>query len=101
MMNQTSGLDVESLKAIQWKHAEATYKPQVYSYSGGTSHDYFRRIPFLKTKELLDSVGINLNGKRVLVGSCGTGIDVFYLRQFYDAQYFVTDLSENAVKSAL
>jgi ubiquinone/menaquinone biosynthesis C-methylase UbiE len=36
-----------------------------------------------------------------LVGSCGSGIDVFYLRKFYqNAKYFVTDLSQNAVDTA-
>jgi SAM-dependent methyltransferase len=35
-----------------------------------------------------------------LVASCGSGIDVFYLKKFYDAKYCVSDISENAVKTA-
>lgn len=64
-------------------------------------HDYFRALPFLAVKRLLDDLQITLTGKSVLIASCGTGIDVHYLRKYYDAYFTVSDLSEEAVKLTL
>ncbi len=61
-------------------------------------HDHLRKIPFKKLKKLLDRNGINLDNKNLLISSCGRGVDVHHLKKYYDANFFVTDLAENAVK---
>ncbi len=62
-------------------------------------HDHFREMPFLRLRRLLQQQGIDLNGQQVLVASCGSGIDVHYLKKAYpQATFFVTDLSSAAVE---
>jgi len=95
-------IGVEKLKQQQIEHQKKNLgnKPNI-SYEGNVFHDFFRAIPFARTAALLDREGVNLNGKKVLVTSCGTGIDVYYLRKYYpDAIFTVCDLSEIAVKVA-
>lgn len=69
-------------------------------YTGNPHHDFFRVIPFLRVKRLLDREKIDLSGRRVLVAGCGRGIDVYYLRQYYNADYHVSDISKDAVEAA-
>jgi ubiquinone/menaquinone biosynthesis C-methylase UbiE len=65
-------------------------------------HDYFRRMPFALMHKMLREAGVDLNGKSVHVAGCGTGIDVFHLRRLYGtAEFFVTDISAQAVSSTL
>ncbi|OQW96716.1 MAG: hypothetical protein BWK74_07885 [Desulfobacteraceae bacterium A6] len=64
-------------------------------------HDYFRALPFAAVRRLLAGLDVTLNRKNVLIASCGTGIDVHYLRKHYDADLTVSDLSEKSVQMAL
>jgi len=67
-------------------------------YETNYFHDYFRALPFHALKLLLDNLGITLTAKSVLIASCGTGIDVHYLRKYYNPQFTVSDISQEAVK---
>src|SRR5688500_15923809 len=94
-------MSVDHLKELQIEHANQSYKAvQPGTFEGGLYHDYFREIPFLRTQALLQRAETDLNGKRVLVASCGTGIDVYYLKKHFNSKFFLTDLSENAVTIA-
>jgi len=73
----------------------------IHKYEDNYYHDYFRALPFAALRRLLDDLDVNLTGKSVLIASCGTGIDVHYLRKYYDAYFVVSDLSEEAVRVAL
>jgi SAM-dependent methyltransferase len=94
-------MSVEHLKELQIEHANQSFKAvHPGSFEGGLYHDHFREIPFLRTQALLERAGVDLNGKRVLIASCGTGIDVYYLKKYFNCIFFVTDISENAVAIA-
>lgn len=41
-----------------------------FVYEGNYYHDYFRVIPFVRLKKMLDKKGMSLNGKTVLIASC-------------------------------
>lgn len=69
-------------------------------YTGNLHHDFFRAIPFQRVKRLLEREKIDLSGRRVLVASCGRGIDVYYLRRYYNAEYHVSDICKDAVAAA-
>ncbi len=72
------------------------------SYEKGIFHDYFRIIPFRKLKKLLDKNNLSLDGRTVLVASCGSGIDGYYLRKFYTpSKIFFTDVHESAMSKTL
>ena len=89
------------MKELQIEHANQSFKVvQPGTFEGGLYHDYFREIPFLRTRALLERAGADLNGKRVLIASCGTGIDVYYLKKYFNCTFFVADISENAVAIA-
>lgn len=70
-------------------------------YESNYYHDYFRALPFAALRRLLAGRNVTLTEKRVLIASCGTGIDVHYLRKYYDAHFVVSDLSEEAVRMTL
>ncbi len=55
-----------------------------FVYEGNYHHDYFRAIPFLRIKKMLDKAAITLDNKSVLIASCGCGIDAHYLKKFYN-----------------
>lgn len=89
---------MESQKEKQAWHTNKTFaelKQESFEY--GIYHDYFREIPFKKLKQLLDARQVDLSQKKVLVASCGNGIDLYYLKKYYDAEYHVSDIAENAV----
>ena len=95
-------MSVDHLKELQIEHANQSFKVvHPGSFEGGLYHDYFREIPFLRTQALLARAGVDLNGKRVLIASCGTGIDVYYLKKYFNCTFFVADISENAVTIAM
>jgi len=72
----------------------------VAEYEHNYFHDYFRRMPFALTHQMLGEAGIDLNGKSVHLAACGTGIDLFHLSRLYSgAKFFVTDISSQAVSS--
>lgn len=54
-----------------------------FVYESNYYHDYFRAIPFIRVKKMLDKRGITLDGKTVLIAGCGCGIDAHYLTKFY------------------
>jgi len=67
--------------------------PEKIVYTQNPYHDYFRALPFLAVRRRF-----NLNGQSVLIASCGSGIDLFYLRQFFpQARFHVSDIAEAAV----
>lgn len=66
-------------------------------YEGNRYHDHFRIKPFVAVKRLLDSQNETLDNRQVLVASCGSGIDIHYLRKFYAPGFSVTDVSQHAV----
>ena len=73
----------------------------IVEYESNYYHDYFRALPFAKLRRLLADSNSTLTVKKVLIASCGTGIDVHYLRKYYDAQFTVSDISEKAVEMTL
>lgn len=89
-------------KAEQFRHTQQKFiGRETVEYETNYFHDYFREIPFLRVKALLDSTGRTLDGCRVLVASCGEGIDVHYLRKSYpNAVFHVCDYAQNAVELA-
>lgn len=93
----------ENHKAAQreFMQREFQHLPRV-TYDAHVHHDYFRAIPFQRVKRMLDGLGLTLNRQSVLVASCGSGIDVHYLRKFYETPTFhVSDYSENATRTAM
>jgi ubiquinone/menaquinone biosynthesis C-methylase UbiE len=63
------------------------YEPNPY-------HDHFRELPFLELKSHFD-----LNDQTVFVASCGTGIDIHYLRKhFANIECYASDISKDAVR---
>lgn len=74
----------------------------VREFESNYFHDYFRRMPFALMHKMLREAGVDLNGKSVHVAGCGTGIDLFHLSRLYSsAEFFVTDISAQAVSSTL
>ena len=93
---------VEQLKSSQIRHSKHKWTaPNGIQYEGNYYHDYFRALPFAVLRSLLTGVKITLTGKSVLIASCGTGIDVHYLRKYYDPDLTVSDLSEESVQMTL
>lgn len=93
---------VEQLKSNQVVFTNSEWaSPDNIQYEGNYYHDYFRALPFAALRRLLTGVKVTLTRKRVLIASCGTGIDVHYLRKYYDPQFTVADLSEEAVQMTL
>jgi ubiquinone/menaquinone biosynthesis C-methylase UbiE len=68
-----------------------------FIYEGNIFHDYFRKIPFVKLKCILDKNYINLTKKTILIAGCGNGIDIHYLKKFYNPKIYVSDIANNAV----
>jgi SAM-dependent methyltransferase len=97
---QEMPIDYEAFKKKQrW---DCTTLPVLSDGStGNLHHDYFRRIPFDYLRRLLEENGINLDGARLHVASCGSGIDAAYLLTFSKPKIYVSDLSENALKTTL
>lgn len=64
-----------------------------FIYEHNHFSDYFRRIPFVKLKRLLDNNGASLDNKSILIASCGCGIDAHYLKKFYNPKkIYFTDI---------
>lgn len=64
-------------------------------------NNYFRFIPFLKLKKLLTKNNIDLNNKTILIASCGSGIDAYYLKKIYKPKkIYFTDIAINAIEKA-
>ena len=94
-------MNVDHLKELQIEHADRDFKlVRPGMFEGGLYHDYFREIPFLRARALLKRAGVDLTNKRVLIASCGTGIDVYYLKKYFDSVFVVADISEHAVAIA-
>lgn len=63
---------------------EKKYSPdKPFVYESNYFHDYFRAIPFVHLKKLLDRNDISLDNKTLLIASCGCGIDAHYLKKYY------------------
>lgn len=81
---------------------ECTPRPVLSDGStGNLFHDYFRRIPFDYLKRLLEENKISLDGTRLHVASCGSGLDTAYVLKFSKPQIYVSDLSEKALETTL
>lgn len=90
---------LDQLKQKQQAHSEESWGPvETPKYEGGHYHDYFRAIPFERVAKLLKGLSRTLDDQSVLVASCGTGIDLFYLKKFFNPRFTVSDLSEQAVR---
>jgi len=78
-------------------------KPIDEIFTGSEYHDYFRRIPFIELEKALKKHNISLNSCSLHIASCGTGIDIYYLKKILklDAYITATDFSEDAVSSTL
>ena len=44
---------------------------------------------------------IFLTNKTILIAGCGKGIDVHYLKKFYNPKIYATDIAKNAVATAI
>lgn len=79
------------------------YKTADEIFCGNEYHDYFRRIPFIRLKKLLEDNDLSLDGSSLHVASCGTGIDIYYLKKILKikANITVSDFSEKAVEQTL
>ena len=72
-----------------------------FVYESNYLHDYFRAIPFVRVKKLLDKSGVTLDGASLMLASCGCGIDAHYLKKYYNpASMCFTDISEQALEKA-
>ena len=102
MNGRQQDISIEELKQKQIEHQKRNLGSiSSIAYEGNLFHDYFRTIPFARTAALLNQHNVDLNEKKVLIISCGTGIDVYYLRRYYpNAIFSVCDLSEIAVRIA-
>ncbi|MDD5005703.1 MAG: class I SAM-dependent methyltransferase [Candidatus Omnitrophica bacterium] len=70
-----------------------------FVYESNYFHDYFRAIPFIRLKNLLDRNKINLDNKTILIASCGCGIDAHYLKKFYQPKkIYFTDIHMMAME---
>jgi ubiquinone/menaquinone biosynthesis C-methylase UbiE len=83
----------------KWECTSAPVLPD--GSTGNLHHDYFRRIPFGYLRRLLEKNDINLDGTKLHVASCGSGIDAAYLLKFSNPEIYVSDLSQEALKSTL
>jgi len=73
-----------------------------FVYEGNYYHDYFRAIPFVRMKKMLDKRGMSLDGKTVLIAGCGCGIDAHYLTKFYcPKKVYLADIHMQEVYKAL
>ncbi|MCF8296154.1 MAG: methyltransferase domain-containing protein [Melioribacteraceae bacterium] len=83
--------------------SENNYKTAEEIYCGNEYHDYFRRIPFIRIKYLLEINNIHLNGATLHIASCGTGIDVYYLKKLlnFKGDITVSDFAEKAVEQTI
>lgn len=71
-------------------------------YEKGPFHDYFRIMPYKRLKKLLDRNKLSLDGKTILVASCGSGIDAYYLKKFYSLKrIYFSDVHEKAMVKTL
>jgi ubiquinone/menaquinone biosynthesis C-methylase UbiE len=88
---------INSLK-IHKEHWETVLKDvDIMTFENAYYHDYFRELPFLAVKK-----HFNLNSQSVLIASCGTGIDLYYLLKHYkNIQLHASDISEKAVAIAM
>jgi len=70
-----------------------------FVYEKNRFGDYFRAIPFVQLKKLLDRNKINLDNKTILIASCGCGIDAHYLKKYYKpAKICFTDIHVQAME---
>jgi len=72
-----------------------------FVYESNYFHDYFRALPFIRVKKLLDKSGITLDSASLMVAGCGCGIDAYYLKKYYQpSRICFTDISEYALEKA-
>jgi len=94
--------DLKTRKKIEASHTDECFKNGLAkSFQAGEFHDYFRELPFFRVRDMVNRAGIDLTGRSLLIAGCGSGIDVFYLKKHFAAEYFVTDISQNAVNAVL
>jgi len=100
-------MDINTFKKNQARFADEAWAPLKeerkgdFVYEGNPHHDYFRAKPFAALHALLQRNGVTLDGKTLLVASCGTGIDVHYLRKYYRPTITVSDISDSALGATL
>lgn len=73
-----------------------------FIYEWNYFHDYFRVIPFLRLKKMLDKAGLTLDNKSVLIAGCGCGIDAHYLlKSFRPGRIYFSDIDPAAGEKTL
>lgn len=73
-----------------------------FIYEWNYFHDYFRAIPFLRVKKMLDKAGIYPDGKSILIASCGCGIDAHYLlKSVRPGKIYFSDIDPGAAEKTL
>lgn len=75
-----------------------SYEGAQVNYDGCEHHDYFRELPFIRVKKLLEKANININNAYLHIASCGSGIDIYYLSKFYNAKILASDYSNEAIE---
>jgi SAM-dependent methyltransferase len=86
---------------ISYWDTELKNKSQFIHKEDNIFHDYFRKMPFVKLKQLLDKNDVDLTARTVLVAGCGKGTDVYYLKKFYRPKIHVCDIAEHAVRTTV
>lgn len=77
-------------------------RDEPFIYEWNYFHDYFREIPFLRVKRMLNRAGISLDNKSVLIASCGCGIDAHYLLKSYRPRIiYFSDIDPAAAEKTL
>jgi len=94
----SSLLDVNDETSVFKEKQKCNQEGSQVQYEGNEYHDYFRRLPFLRLQKLLKCADIDLNGARLHVASCGSGIDINYLAKHTNAKIFASDYSNDAVE---
>jgi SAM-dependent methyltransferase len=84
---------LDSLKLHRDHYTEKLKNIDAMHFEQYPFHDYFRELPFLAVKKHFD-----LANQSVHVASCGTGLDVHYLKKHYTGvRFHVSDISDRAV----
>lgn len=90
---------IESHKAAAEKDVKRYSLENPFVYEGNYFHDYFRAIPFARSKKMLDKNNMSLDDKTLLVASCGCGIDAHYLKKYYNPRKICfTDIHMRAME---
>ncbi len=86
----------KDLHKVHWSKRIDGYTEE-FRYENNKYCDYFRVIPYKTVKHVLDSENVGLSNRKVLIAGCGNGADIYFLRKYYNADFFVVDISQDAI----